>query len=452
MPRRAGARRSPLASRRRCRGDETLEPLTGCVDHAERGVLAPGQPPQPRRASAGATSSESSEVSATLALEQRPQAALFGPVGHQRILERVPAAETHRPASSVRCGCGAARARLSDSGRTRGHDPARSGTRSTSSSRTAARSACARPRPRTRRPSSRSSPASPSEPLPPLPRARPVERKLVEPFLDPDWIERGALVGTLRRGPESVVALASYARLRDPERPRSRSRSPTRSRAAASARGCSSSSPCAAAASGSRASSPRCCATNRAMLGVFADAGFEVDARARQRRGRAAASRSRATEASSRASTSATTSAVVASLRPFFAPASVAVIGASRRRGSIGGELFRNMLDADFAGAVYPVNRQRRAGRGRPRLPVGRGDPRSGRPGRDLRPGAHVLDAADPALAGGRPRALRDLGGLRRDGRRGAGAAGAAARARAGARRAAGRPELPRHRRSAPAR
>jgi succinyl-CoA synthetase alpha subunit/GNAT superfamily N-acetyltransferase len=50
-------------------------------------------------------------------------------------------------------------------------------------------------------------------------------------------------------------------------------------------------------------------------------------------------------------------SAVVASLRPFFEPASVAVIGASRRRGSIGGELFRNILAADFAGAAYPVNR-----------------------------------------------------------------------------------------------
>ena len=48
--------------------------------------------------------------------------------------------------------------------------------------------------------------------------------------------------------------------------------------------------------------------------------------------------------------------AVVASLRPFFEPASVAVVGASPRRGTIGGELFRNVLEADFAGAAYPVN------------------------------------------------------------------------------------------------
>jgi acetyl coenzyme A synthetase (ADP forming)-like protein len=49
--------------------------------------------------------------------------------------------------------------------------------------------------------------------------------------------------------------------------------------------------------------------------------------------------------------------AVVASLRPFFEARSVAVIGASSRRGTIGGELFRNILDADYAGAAYPVNR-----------------------------------------------------------------------------------------------
>src|SRR5207248_9458454 len=49
--------------------------------------------------------------------------------------------------------------------------------------------------------------------------------------------------------------------------------------------------------------------------------------------------------------------AVRASLEPFFQPRAVAVVGASKRRGSIGGELFRNILAGDFAGSVYPVNR-----------------------------------------------------------------------------------------------
>jgi acetyl coenzyme A synthetase (ADP forming)-like protein len=93
--------------------------------------------------------------------------------------------------------------------------------------------------------------------------------------------------------------------------------------------------------------------------------------------------------------------AVAASLQPFFQPRSVAVIGASPRRGTIGGELFRNILDADFTGAVYPVNRG--------------GEPVGGVAGYasmadvpetvDLAvvcvPGGAVLGAADAALATG---------------------------------------------------
>ena len=48
--------------------------------------------------------------------------------------------------------------------------------------------------------------------------------------------------------------------------------------------------------------------------------------------------------------------AAVASLVPLFRPRSVAVIGASRRPGSIGRELFKNLLQGGFDGPVYPVN------------------------------------------------------------------------------------------------
>src|SRR5205085_2511536 len=92
---------------------------------------------------------------------------------------------------------------------------------------------------------------------------------------------------------------------------------------------------------------------------------------------------------------------VVASLRPFFEPRSVAVIGASRRRGSIGGELFRNVLEADFDGAADAVNRG--------------GEPVAGVRGYDsiteipdelelaviCVPGPRVLAAAEEALAKG---------------------------------------------------
>jgi acetate---CoA ligase (ADP-forming) len=48
--------------------------------------------------------------------------------------------------------------------------------------------------------------------------------------------------------------------------------------------------------------------------------------------------------------------AAAAALRRVLRPRSVAVIGASRRRGTVGGELFHNLLAAGFAGPVYPVN------------------------------------------------------------------------------------------------
>ena len=48
--------------------------------------------------------------------------------------------------------------------------------------------------------------------------------------------------------------------------------------------------------------------------------------------------------------------AAAAAVRSFLEPRAVAIVGASRRRGTIGGEVFHNMLDAGFGGVVYPVN------------------------------------------------------------------------------------------------
>jgi len=49
-------------------------------------------------------------------------------------------------------------------------------------------------------------------------------------------------------------------------------------------------------------------------------------------------------------------SAAVAAMQTFLSPRSVAVIGATNRRGSIGGEIFHNLVSTSFAGPVYPVN------------------------------------------------------------------------------------------------
>ena len=177
--------------------------------------------------------------------------------------------------------------------------------------------------------------------------------KLMEMFLEPDWEERGALAGWLEG---RIVAVANYARLRDPRAAEvaftvddayQRRGIGTRllERLAA-----------LAADAGIEEFVAEVLPENRAMLSVFRDAGFDV---ARELAGGEVEVRFpiAATERYRDQVAARDHLAVVASLRPFFHPASVAVIGASARRGSIGGELFRNVLAADFTGAAYPVNR-----------------------------------------------------------------------------------------------
>ena len=48
--------------------------------------------------------------------------------------------------------------------------------------------------------------------------------------------------------------------------------------------------------------------------------------------------------------------AAQAAARRFMEPRSVALIGASRDRGTVGGQIFHNLLEAGFEGVVYPVN------------------------------------------------------------------------------------------------
>jgi len=48
--------------------------------------------------------------------------------------------------------------------------------------------------------------------------------------------------------------------------------------------------------------------------------------------------------------------ASVESLKAIFEAASVAVVGASQREGSVGRAVFKNLLDGNFTGVIYPVN------------------------------------------------------------------------------------------------
>ncbi len=177
--------------------------------------------------------------------------------------------------------------------------------------------------------------------------------RLVEPFLEPDWEDRGSLAGLLD---ERVVGLASYARLRDPAAAEVAFAVAddlqgyglgTRMLERLAER---------AAARGIERFVAEVAADNRPMLQVFEGAGMKLT---RELEGGEfevtfpiAPTESYRVKVDERDHVS-----VVASLKPFFEPRTVAVLGASPRRGTIGGELFRNILEADFTGSAFPVNR-----------------------------------------------------------------------------------------------
>lgn len=94
---------------------------------------------------------------------------------------------------------------------------------------------------------------------------------------------------------------------------------------------------------------------NRRMLDVFREAGFPVEVHAAPGEMRVIFPTELTEEALTRFERREQIAARAA-LIPFLQPRSVAVIGASRQRGTIGGELFRNLLDFGFCGPVYPVN------------------------------------------------------------------------------------------------
>ncbi len=221
--------------------------------------------------------------------------------------------------------------------------------------------------------------------------------KLVEPFLDPDWDERGALAGWLEG---RMVALANFVRLRDPRRAEVAFTVADDYQGRGVGTRLLEQLAALAADAGIEQFVAEVMPDNRNMLVVFRDAGFDVtrelDGGSVEVHFPIAPTERYRDQVAERNHV-----AVRASLQPFFEPTCVAVIGASARRGSIGGELFRNVLAADFSGAAYPVNRG--------------GDPVAGAHGYkrvadipdtvDLvvicLPGEHVLDAAQEALEAG---------------------------------------------------
>ncbi len=224
-----------------------------------------------------------------------------------------------------------------------------------------------------------------------------VDLRTVEPFVHTDWTDSVSLVGELEG---DVVALGTFIRLRDPRRAEVAFAVADDLQGRGIATRLLERLALHAASVGIEEFVAQVLPQNAHMLNVFADAGFDVSRRleegvveVRLEIASTEAYRMRLEERDH--------VAVAASVRPFFTPETVAVVGASARRHTIGGELFRNILAGDFAGAAYPVN--------------ARGEPVGGVPAYssiedipahiDLAvicvPGAAVLDAAESALRKG---------------------------------------------------
>jgi acetate---CoA ligase (ADP-forming) len=226
-----------------------------------------------------------------------------------------------------------------------------------------------------------------------------VDEHLVGPTLDPDWVERGALVGTSEG---RIVALASYVRLRDAHTAEVAFAVADEFQGRGIATRLLERLAERAAAVGIDEFLAEVMPDNSSMLRVFEEAGFQIrretiegTVEVRLRLGSTEELRLRVDERDH--------TGVVNSLEPLFRPHAVAVMGASARPGSIGGELFRNILRGEYEGVAYPVNR----------LGESVGGVRAYRSVAEIEepvdlaviclPGTAVLGAAEEALAAGVP-------------------------------------------------
>jgi acetyl coenzyme A synthetase (ADP forming)-like protein len=224
---------------------------------------------------------------------------------------------------------------------------------------------------------------------------------LVESLFEPDWVERGALLGALAdENGERIVAIGNYVRLRDPALAESAFAVADLEQGRGIGTRLLERLATRAAGVGIERFVAEVLPENKSMLRVFEQAGFELK---RELAGGVVEVQFpiASTVRFERSVEERDHTAVVASLRSFFEPKSVAIVGASPRRGTIGGELFRNVLEGDFTGAAYPVNPKGVAVAGvRGYASVAQiPDPV------DLAviavPGEHVLDAAEDALRHG---------------------------------------------------
>jgi acetyl coenzyme A synthetase (ADP forming)-like protein len=95
--------------------------------------------------------------------------------------------------------------------------------------------------------------------------------------------------------------------------------------------------------------------TNRKMFDVFRDSGFEVTSKFDHGVSHVVLSLSLTEQFANRAAAR-SRSAATASMKAFFEPRVVVVVGANRERGKIGSEILHNLVAAGFTGSIVPVH------------------------------------------------------------------------------------------------
>jgi acetate---CoA ligase (ADP-forming) len=224
---------------------------------------------------------------------------------------------------------------------------------------------------------------------------------LVDPYLDVDCVDRGALIGTLGdAGHERVVGLASYDRLRDPASAEVAVAVADQLQGVGIGTRLLEQLAARAGATGIERLVFEIQHGNTRMLAVVAGAGFAVERHAARGVVEATMRIEPGVDYLARSDLRDHVGAA-ASLRAFLAPRSVAVYGASPRRGTIGGELFRNLLAGGFPGAIVPVNRGGEAVAGIPGHTALKGVAEVPDLAVICVPAAFVLDAASDALEAG---------------------------------------------------
>ncbi|MDQ3212984.1 MAG: GNAT family N-acetyltransferase [Acidobacteriota bacterium] len=137
---------------------------------------------------------------------------------------------------------------------------------------------------------------------------------------------------------------------------------------------------------------------NRRMLGVFHDSGFGVTTEVEQGVCHVVLSLSRTERLAERAASRSRASAV-ASMKPFFEPRVVAVVGANRERGKLGSEILHNLVTAGFNGTIVPVHPSAEEIQGLTAYPRVLDIPQPVDLAVVIVPAAHVIQAVDDCIS-----------------------------------------------------